>query len=175
MNCFNIIECLHQIKRVMAAYVDGRALLVLGLVAWAANCTEDSQTIVPRTYDYSGTYVALSAVEIYDDDTEYQYNSSNISGLMVIEDSSYVLEVGFYIDGTGYLGRSDIGSLSFGEGYLEFNTAIDSVQQKTIRGSYDLDREEIKISYLSNSALWTEIWKRATLVEDSDTNIVLPF
>lgn len=152
-----------------------RALLLLTVIAVLASCSADMPTTAREGSIYDGSYVAVRVVEIPDDVTEYVYGGSDLMGLMVIRDSVYSLDVFFSI-GMNIFGRSDSGRLHISGDFVFFNTVTDTTLMNVPWGEFVEEKQELKISYLKNNHLWTETWKRATPVVDSDTSFnYIPF
>ena len=169
--CCNLTGLKAAIKHALS-YL-GLVVLVGGMAA-GLGCSKDLTTAVDASWDYSGTYVATLAIESIDGETSYKYGGSNITGLMVIQDTAYALQVVFAY-GSNYFGRSDNGTLQAYDGYVDFAPAVDTVLQSTARGTYDPSKQEITISYIRDDVLWTEYWKSVTQVVNPDTTTYMPF
>ena len=146
-----------------------RVCLLLAVAVLLVNCADNSPTTVAEDFNYNGSYVAARVVERLDDDTQYVYSGSDLSGLLLIQDSIYTLGV-FIRIGSSSIGRIDRGILKISNGYVHFDTASDTSLQSVPWGEYILGKEELKINYLKDNNLWTETWKRGQPVADSDTN-----
>ncbi len=146
-----------------------RTCMLLAGVALLVSCSKNLSTNVTEDFDYNGSYVASHVVEILNDDTEYAYGGSNLRGLLLIRDSVYSLRVSIQV-GSGAFGRIDSGRLEISGKYVHFNTVFDSLLQSVPWGEYLPGKNELKINYLRDDRLWTETWKRARPVADSDTS-----
>ena len=149
-----------------------RYFLLTGLLALLVSCSEEADINATEDIDYNGTWVATYATEIIDSETEYHYNSSNISGIMLIQGDTLYSLIVYFNASTGVFGRADEGALYINTSYdyLDFEVVEDTALQSNPRGYYDYDKGQLTVSYLGNNALWTEIWKRASPVEASDTS-----
>ncbi len=146
-----------------------RSLLLLTVIAVLASCSADMPTTVRESFIYDGSYVAVRMVERPDDVTEYVYEGSDLMGLMVIRDSVYFLDVFFSI-GMNIFSRSDSGKLVISGDFVYFDTVTDTTLMNVPWGEFVEEKQELKINYLKNNHLWTETWKLATPVVDSDTS-----
>ncbi len=146
-----------------------RSCMLLAGVALLVSCSKNLSTNVTEDFNYDGSYVASRVVEILNDDTEYAYGGSNLQGLLLIRDSVYSLRVSIQV-GSGAFGRIDSGGLEISGKYVYFNTVFDSLLQSVPWGEYLPGKNEFKINYLRDDRLWTETWKRARPVADSDTS-----
>lgn len=151
-------------KRSTGLKLLGWALAALVLIF--TGCTEETSSGLPEGFTYDGTYLIREVSATRDNVVIYSWDRNAARGLLEIEGETYILQLTFGSDAEGYGARSNQGILVFENSSILF--VSDSVGTGTIpRGTYDIDKDWLRINYVSSEFLWTEIWKRAEPVDES--------
>lgn len=165
MSCFNLNISRLSCKKCRARF----ALLAgtfLALVLMIPGCTEDTPSGLPENFTYDGTYVISEVSATRDNVDIFTWDQNEAIGLLEIEGEIYHLRLSFGSEAFGYISRSDQGTLFFENSSVFFMS--DSAAASTVpRGVYDIEKDWLRINYLSSVFLWTEIWKRVVPVDES--------
>lgn len=165
MVCFNLNSSKRSCKKrgARAALLAG-AFMTLSLMI--SGCSEDNSGTVPEDFTYDGTYIIREISATRDNVTIYRWDQNAAIGLLEISQETYYLQLSYGSDAFGYGSRYDQGTLVFENSTILFMS--DSVATNTIpRGTYDYEKDWLRINYISSDFLWTEIWKRAEPVDES--------
>jgi len=142
--------------------------VLAALVLIFPGCTEDTSSGLPEGFVYDGTYLIREVSATRDNVVIYAWDQNAAVGMLTISGEEYELELAYGSDAYGYGSRSDHGMLVIENSSILFMS--DSVVTTTVpRGTYDIEKEWLRINYLSNEFLWTEIWKRAEPVDQSSS------
>jgi hypothetical protein len=162
---FNLNSSIRSCKKRRKGFkLLGWALAVLVLIF--PGCAEDTSGDLPEGFTYDGTYLIREVNATRDRVVIYSWDRSAAIGLLEINGDRYKLELSFSSDAYGYGTRSDQGTLVLENSSILFMN--DSVATSTIpRGTYDIEKDWLRINYVSSEFLWTEIWKRAVPVNES--------
>ena len=132
-----------------------------------AGCSETTPTSLPVDFSYDGSYILVWVATTRDQSNEVNFDRNAATGLLEINGERFILNAVFGSDAFGYGSRFDSGMVSVGDGYVDF--IADSVDTQTVpRGVYDLEKDQLKINYISSDWLWTEIWQKAKPIDISN-------
>ncbi len=165
MSCFNL-----NINRLSCKNCRARFALLAGaflaLVLMIPGCTEDTTSGLPKNFTYDGTYVIREVSATRDGVVILAWDQNAAIGLLEIEGEIYHLQLSFSSNAFGEGSRSDQGILVFEDYSILFMS--DFAGSNTIpRGVFDIEKDWLRINYLSSEFLWTEIWKRVVPVDES--------
>jgi len=163
MFCFNLnsstIFC--KKRRVEIALL---AVCFAAIVLIVPGCTQDSSTGLPENFTYEGTYVIREVNATRDNVVVYSWDQNAAIGLLEISGVEYNLDLSYGSDALGYGSRSDHGTLVIESSSVLFLS--DSLVTTTVpRGTYDIEKDWLRINYLTGEFLWTEIWKHVVPVD----------
>jgi hypothetical protein len=162
---FNLNSSIRSCKKRRKGFkLLGWALAALVLIF--PGCTEETSSGLPQGFTYDGTYLIREVNATRDNVVVYSWDRNAAIGLLQISGDRYDLELSFSSDAYGYGTRSDQGTLVFENSSILFMN--DSLTAGTVpRGTYDIEKDWLRINYISSEFLWTEIWKRAEPVDES--------